>query len=211
MSSIWDLLYCFFKDKGVDPFRDLLLPFLAPDKILALIGIIYVARTFNSSYRLNKISFAYQLTQAHRDIWSKIYQAKVERILSPEVDANTLTEEEKRHIIYIILNTKLAYHAYKLKIYSMTKEVRLDIGEFMNLPLPNKTWNYLKPFHEKDFVSFIDNCKSGVNARYNAKLFIYKIYLAIKNILFIKIASKFFKKRYKPSKIVNKSKRRRKR
>lgn len=159
MSSFWDVIYCFFKDRGVDPFKDLLLPFLAPDKLLTLIGLIYAIRTFRNTYKLNRVNFIYQLTQSHRDIWSKIHQAKIERILDPNVDVNSITEEERRHIIFIVLNTKISFEAHKAKVYPITKEVQLDVGSFMNLPMPNKVWESIKYYYEIEYVKFVDKCK----------------------------------------------------
>lgn len=192
MSSLWDVLYCFFKDRGVDPFKDILLPFLAPDKLLTLIGIIYAVRTFSNSYKLNRVNFIYQLTQSHRDIWSKIHQAKIERIIDPNADTATISEEEKRHVIFIVLNTKVSYEAHKVKVYPITKEVQLDVGAFMNLPIPNKVWESLKYYYERDFVNFVDKCKKDAQGepKKNIISVIQGTYFTIKNSALINTISK---------------------
>ena len=36
--------------------------------------------------------------------------------------------------------------------------LKADVKDFMSLPIPQRVWERLKPFQDKDFVVFVEEC-----------------------------------------------------
>lgn len=141
--------------------KDILVPAFSPDKIIALIGLIYVVRSFIKTNRITRINFICQLTQYHRDVWSKIEDLDLkEKLKNASLNYSTLSEKEKKSIIYLILHIKISYEASKDKILRIDDGILKDIGTIMNYPLVGSAWEEIKPFHEKGFVSFVEKARS---------------------------------------------------
>lgn len=150
--------------------KDVLIPSVGIDKILTLVGLYYVIKTFKYSNKLAKVNFITQLTQNHRDIWARISADKLqERITNVNGDPNTLTRAEKTHILNVILHIKTSYEAHIAHVKKLNAEEIHDIGSFLNYPLANRTWNEVKRWHEKRFVKFIEKAKYKANPAINPK------------------------------------------
>ncbi|MDQ1086179.1 hypothetical protein [Siphonobacter sp. SORGH_AS_1065] len=146
--------------------KDIVVPSIALDKIVAIVGLYYVIKTFRFSNNLSKLNFISQLTQNHREIWSRIVEKELnERITDISADPKTLTKTEKRYILYVILHIKTSYQAHILKVKRLSQEEIKDMGNFLNYPLASQTWNEVKYWHEKKFVKFIEDaqCKAKLN------------------------------------------------
>ncbi|MBW4889204.1 hypothetical protein KXQ82_05735 [Mucilaginibacter sp. HMF5004] len=144
----------------IDPIKDILVPNITVDKIVALIAILFAIRTFISNNKIAKLNFECQLAASHRDIWSRIFQNEsLHNISDPLANPTEITKEQRRYIIFIIINTRLAYLAGKSKIQEFSKQAQKDTGAFFNLPLPNHVWQNVKEFYEEDFNQFIHKAK----------------------------------------------------
>lgn|GEM_PF-819803 len=151
----------FLHSHDVKIVKDIIVPTFSLDKIIALIGLYYIIKTFVSSYKLSRVNFLYNLTQSHRDIWSKILSLGKTNILDPKANPESITPEEEWNLIFLILNLKVSYEAHCAKIKRLSKQEIIDIGEFYTLPLPNHVWEKIKRFHEKDFILFVENAKQS--------------------------------------------------
>jgi hypothetical protein len=180
--------------------KDIIVPAFGIDKILALIALLYAIRSFKSSYKVGKVNFLIQLTASHRDIWSKIHQSNLIRIKDPKADINSITEDESRYVIFIIMNMRTLFEAHINKVYDFNKASQFDTGKFFNLPIPNHVWQNSKIFYDDAFVKFMDAIKINAKIRMsgvNPKSRIYLFYMILKK----KIKKRFILYKIKKRKV----------
>lgn len=138
--------------------KDIIIPILSPEKIVAIIGIYYVVKTFQANYKLSRVNFIHQLTISHRDIWLKVAEKRID-FAKPIEGLDNISSEEYRFAIFIILHIKMSYEAHRAKVSVQREGEFADIGTLLNKPLPNAVWEQIKDLHESDFVFYIDSCK----------------------------------------------------
>jgi hypothetical protein len=141
--------------------RDIIVPIFSVDKIAALIGIIYIARTFTKNNQLARTNFIHQLTLSHRDIWSQIHKTFPNSGGLEKYDPATsnLDVAQKRCIINLILHVKISYEAHRSRIMKWDRGVCLDLGKVFNYPAVDLVWESIKELHEKDFKKKIQSLK----------------------------------------------------
>lgn len=49
-----------------------------------------------------------------------------------------------------------AFRAGKARLFVLPTKLRLDVRQFMARPVPRSAWNELRPYHEDDFVAFVE-------------------------------------------------------
>lgn len=157
----------FLQLHNVDFVKDVLLTSLSLDKILTFIGLIYAIKSFRGAYRIGKVNFYFQLVESHRDIWSKIHELKLHRIRDTNIDANSVTDDEKRHIIFLVLHIRALFEGYKCRVYDFNFESQKDTGMFFNLPIPSKVWESIQAYYDKDFIEFMESARH--KAKYNSE------------------------------------------
>lgn len=108
--------------------------------------------------RSRKMEHLLQLTQSHRDIWSKTYShPELLRIRQADVnlEKHPITEEERRLAVEIIAQIYSVYEAIQNKQFD-NNEIEKDITQHLHLPIPNTIWQEVKEYHDKKFVKYID-------------------------------------------------------
>lgn len=158
MYELWCRAEKFLKSHDVDLIKDILVPNISVDKIVAFAALIYAIRAFNSSYNLSRANFTYQLIQSHRDLWSKIHALNLTRITDPNADPSTITSDEERYIIFLILHIEASFEAHRTNVLRVNRYSLVDIGEIFLLPLPKLVWSRIEMVNDKEFVKFIKFC-----------------------------------------------------
>ena len=69
-----------------------------------------------------------------------------------------LTREEQRFVGEIILHFSVVYQTMRTKMFVKLDGLERDIREFFGLPIPKAVWELVKPFHNRDFVKFVERC-----------------------------------------------------
>ena len=111
-----------------------------------------------SETRSRKLEHLFHLNQSHREIWNKTYShPELLRIRKTEIDlqAHPITETERRLVKEVIIHVNVIYEAMQngdLK----GGELKKDIHDFFQLPIPNSIWQKVKVYHNKEFVHFIE-------------------------------------------------------
>lgn len=145
----------------VNVVKDIIVPNLHLDKWVGVISLIILIKTFIKSNKIAALNFATQLVMSHRDIWARIAENKrLLKITDLSDNIKTLDQigkDQRRYVIFIIINTNLSYKAFKLKIQDYPIEAKVDTGSFFCKPIPNIVWNANKDYYEKDFVAFVED------------------------------------------------------
>jgi hypothetical protein len=126
-----------------------------------LAGLLFTAYNIRSDSRDRKIHSVFALTEAHRDIWSKVYEhPNLASVLRPEVNAESfsVSNEQELFVHLLILHLAASYQARKLGMYFQEDGLRLDIREFFSLPIPKAVWEKSKVYQDHDFVKFVESC-----------------------------------------------------
>ncbi|OOQ57375.1 hypothetical protein [Mucilaginibacter pedocola] len=156
-----DELNHFLSVHHIDFFKDIILPGITLDKVIALTALIYAIRSYIANSKLARINFSYQINNAHRDIWSKTYNdTGLKEVTNPNADITNITKEQRRFVVFILLNNEISYDAFIKGIHDYTLASQKDTGDFFNLPIPDAVWSVAKEYYEPEFVTFIDGTKS---------------------------------------------------
>lgn len=135
------------------------LDFLQTASILT--GFFFAAQTMRSNTQERKIGNLFQLTGAHREIWSRLHdQKELSRVLSPTADLrrDPVTLEEELFVHTLILHVRTAFKARELGMQFDDDAVAADIRQFFNRPIPKDVWSRSKVFQDREFVEFVDRC-----------------------------------------------------
>lgn len=140
--------------------NDFIIPSITLDKVITMVGVIIAVVTLRKNHKLAKINFSIDLTNSHRDVWVKaVEDDELSELKMSDPNFSTISDKQKRHVNFILLNSNLAWQGYKQGLYNYDKGARIDTGDFFNLPIPSNVWGDSKKYHEKGFVKFIEKCR----------------------------------------------------
>lgn len=126
-----------------------------------LVGFFTAAYTIRTDTKERKIGNLFSLTNAHREIWSRLYERKeLSRVLAESVNLRKepVTTEEELFVHTLILHLRAAFKARDLGMQFDDDAVAADIRQFFNRPIPRSVWEISKVFQDADFVSFVERC-----------------------------------------------------
>ena len=126
-----------------------------------LVGFFTAAYTIQTNTKERKIGNLFALTQAHREIWSRLYERKeLSRVLSESVNLRRepITGEEELFVHTLILHLRAAFKARDLGMQFDDDAVAADIRQFFNRPIPRAVWERSKVFQDRKFVEFVARC-----------------------------------------------------
>lgn len=111
--------------------------------------------------RARRVGNLIQLTQAHRNLWERMYsQPELSRILDPSADPTrgAVTPEEELFVIFLILHLSSTYYAMRSGFFPKPGGLRKDIERFFSLPIPRAVWGRVKALQDAPFVKFVERC-----------------------------------------------------
>ena len=127
--------------------------------IFIVVGFIFTYRATRHDMRSSRVEHLLQINESHREIWAKIYSnPELLRIKKTEVNLqeSPITEAEKQLAIEVIIHIYSVYEPIQSKQIDKG-EMEKDIAEYLQLPIPNAVWLEVKGYHNKQFVSYIDD------------------------------------------------------
>lgn len=125
-----------------------------------LSGFLLAARSLALDRGIRKTEILMQLTESHREIWeSFLDEANLESTLDPyrKVDTHPITFAEKRFVTSVILHMAMVHRASRHGVFQPWEGLKLDIREFLHLPVPGTVFENLRPYQEEEFLRFIDS------------------------------------------------------
>ena len=134
-----------------------------------LVGLFTAVHSVRTDTKERKIGNLFELTKAHREIWSRLYERKeLSRVLSPSAKLlnEPVTWEEEMFVHTLILHLRTAFKARALGMQFDDDAVSADIRQFFTRPIPDYVWKNSKVFQDADFVAFVERCmKASDGAR----------------------------------------------
>jgi hypothetical protein len=134
--------------------------------LVGTVGVIaslsFTTFTVRKDEKARNISNLLALTSEHRDIWTAFYERpSLARVLSTKVDVrqDPVTDEESIFVTFLILHLSATYEAIQAGVFSTGQAVAEDIRWFFSLPIPQDVWERSKPFQDKAFAAFVDECR----------------------------------------------------
>jgi len=131
-------------------------------------SILFTAITIRSDRRSRKASTLLQITQYHREIWSRLFdKPELKRIvdINPDLDKNPVTSEERLFVTLVIHHVNSVIQAIKAGSLPEIEGLERDITGLFALPIPVIVWSDVKKFQNKQFVNFIDNLTKSHSGR----------------------------------------------
>jgi hypothetical protein len=126
-----------------------------------VVGLFATVITIREDTRERKIGNLFALTNAHREIWSRLYERpELVRIDLHSVDLkkNPVTHEEELFVHTLVLHLRATFKARELGMQFNDDALTADIYHFFTCPIPRWVWERSKLFQDYDFVQFVDNC-----------------------------------------------------
>ena len=131
-----------------------------------LFGMFVAVHSIREDTKERRIENLFTLTNAHREIWWKLYErAELTRVLDAKVNLTfePVTTDEELFVHCLILHLRAAFKARALGMQFDDDAVSSDIREMFILPIPALVWEKSKRFQDPEFVAFVDGCLGAEN------------------------------------------------
>jgi hypothetical protein len=124
-------------------------------------SLLFSAYTTRKDERARRIGNLIAVNDEYRHIWREFYgQPRLSRVLKHDVDLNKepISDEEWLFVKMLILHLDTVRRAIKARMFVKIEGLREDVRDLFALPIPKAVWEKIKPFQDKDFVAFIEDC-----------------------------------------------------
>jgi hypothetical protein len=124
-------------------------------------SLLFSAYTTRKDERARRIGNLIAVNDEYRHIWREFYgQPRLSRVLKHDVDLNKepISDEEWLFVKMLILHLDNVRRAIKARMFVKIEGLREDVRDLFALPIPKAVWEKIKPFQDKDFVAFIEDC-----------------------------------------------------
>ncbi len=122
-------------------------------------GLFYTAWTIRIDARERRIENLFIITNAHREIWSTIYdRPELARVLQTDFPDGPPepTLEERIFVRSLILHLAASFRARSYGMHFNNRGLTADVRQFFSKPIPRKVWETTKQFQEPDFEHHIN-------------------------------------------------------
>jgi hypothetical protein len=126
-------------------------------------GLVFTSLSFRAEARTRRVSNLIEITKAHRDIWTELYQRReLARILDVSLNVShvRVTENEELFVTFLIHHLNCTFQAMKHHLFIKQEGLRRDIFWFFSLPIPQTVWEKMKTLQNHDFVAFVESCRN---------------------------------------------------
>jgi hypothetical protein len=124
-----------------------------------VVGLFATAYSIRAETRERRIQNLFTLTEAHRDLWTKLYdKPELARVLKDDVDLlkSPISREEEIFVHLLILHLGAWFKARSLGSDLDDDAVSADIRQFFSHPVTREVWEKSKSFQDRAFASFVD-------------------------------------------------------
>lgn len=119
-------------------------------------GLIYSGRNYGQSAQARRIANILEVTRSHRDVWGRaIVAADLTRVLeiapNPDLATQAVDYKERTFVTFVLLHLRAQFDARILFVAGQERETRMDIRDFLRLPIPAVVWGQVAPYQSKAF------------------------------------------------------------
>ena len=75
---------------------------------------------------------------------------------SADLTQQPASVEEDLFVNFLILHVNSTHRAMREGMYVKPEGLQKDLRFFFSLPIPQAVWRTVRPFHDKDFVRFVE-------------------------------------------------------
>jgi hypothetical protein len=122
-------------------------------------GLLLTAYTISRDTKERRLSNRIALSERHSAIWKEFYERPgLSRVLKPKLDlkAEPVSEEERLFVKLLILHLDTVHQASRGGLLTKVEGLTKDVRDFFSLPIPATVWQWMKPYQNTNFVSFIE-------------------------------------------------------
>ena len=126
-------------------------------------GLVFTAVSLRSETKTRKASNLIALTSNHREIWNEFFaRPDLARILKPKVNLahSPVSPDEEVFVNTVILHLSCVYETLKDELLIKQEGLRRDVASFLALPIPAAVWERTKLLQNRDFVVFVEECRT---------------------------------------------------
>ena len=127
-------------------------------------SLLFSAYTTRKDERARRIGNLIAVNDEYRHIWREFYgQPGLSRVLKRDVDLikAPVSDEEWLFVKMLILHLDTVRRAIKARMFVKVEGLREDVRDLFALPIPKAVWEKIKPFQDRDFAAFIEDCLAG--------------------------------------------------
>ena len=134
--------------------------------LLSAGGIIgslwFTALSFRSEAKTRRIANLISVTDSHREVWKICLNSPdLARILDEKADITDrpISQREEIFMNMAIAHVGTAFYAMQDELIIKQEGLRLDVAQFISLPIPAAIWEKYKATQNHDFVAFVESCR----------------------------------------------------
>lgn len=124
-------------------------------------AFLFSAYTIRREAQLRRVNTMLELSKQHNAIWRELAECpELLRVMDnqPALDTAPITPQEQRFVTALILHLDGVHRAMRSGMFVKLEGLRPDIQVFFALPIPKTVWQSAKPFQDKAFVRFVEDC-----------------------------------------------------
>lgn len=124
-------------------------------------AFLFSAYTIRREAQLRRVNTLLELSKQHNAIWRELAERpELFRVADdqPGLDTAPITPQEQRFVTSLILHLDGVHRAMRAGMLVKLEGLRPDIQTFFSLPIPQTVWQSIKPFQDKAFVRFVEDC-----------------------------------------------------
>lgn len=137
--------------------------FTALQSLGIIASLLFAALSLRIDTKVRRVSNLMKLTEQHRDLWAHLITVPgLARVLSPaaNVRRKPISREERWFVGLLILHMNTAYRAMKDGMFVAPEGLQEDVRWIFSFPVTRTVWETVKPFQDKEFVRFIEECRN---------------------------------------------------
>jgi len=135
--------------------------------LLSAVGIVgsllFTAISVRSDAQTKRVGNLLTITANHREVWNKyLINPGLKRVLNPAADPikQPVNEVEEMFVNMVNHHINSVYYAMSDQLVIKYDELRIDVSEFISLPIPKTVWEKTKKYQNDDFVAFVESCRN---------------------------------------------------
>jgi len=124
-------------------------------------GFTLAAYTAWKDEQARRIGNSIAVSNQHRELWRTIYErSNVQRVLDrePDLEEHPVSLEEELFVTALVAHMSTVFRAMRFGEFVKLEGLRIDVRQFLSLPIPKAVWERLKPLQDVTLIEFVESC-----------------------------------------------------